>query len=528
LPVPRVASDPTAVHHTFNSPRPTASEPKEPAAPFSALLDDASSAPPPSPPDRPERPQPGSAQSSPADAASGAKQPDQGAQREQDNADDGNRTDSTDSTGTQQPAADAKTDKAGAKDAKAGTKDAKAGDDADKPADADKSAPADTTDAAALATAFDASAPQAAAPVPAATASAAAALVAAIDAPAPSQPAAGAPVTAAAADPGAILPAAAAAANEIAGAKGARIATADALGGEVQGAVDTDTTSAADGKAQAGRKGAIALTSAGGGTDAGKPQTAKPGTSIEDNAASKIATGPTNRQAPPQTSAQSGAQSGSDDLTAKDEPARHASRGLAQDGTQKPGEARVQADIQVPGTTDQLPAGATQVASPQNPADRFANLVATPVQPGAAASDQAAVPIAGLAVEIAARAQSGSNRFEIRLDPPDLGRIDVRLDIDRDGHVTSRLMVEKPETLDLLRRDAPELERALQQAGLKTGDSGLQFALRDQSFGQNQPGNSSPSTAKLVVADPEMPPVETVPGVYSRALRLGTGIDIRV
>ena len=54
----------------------------------------------------------------------------------------------------------------------------------------------------------------------------------------------------------------------------------------------------------------------------------------------------------------------------------------------------------------------------------------------AAAPTQAApVPVAGLAVEIAAQAQAGKQRFEIRLDPPELGRIDVRLEIDRDGHV---------------------------------------------------------------------------------------------
>ena len=75
----------------------------------------------------------------------------------------------------------------------------------------------------------------------------------------------------------------------------------------------------------------------------------------------------------------------------------------------------------------------------------------------------APVPLEGLAVEIAARAQAGRNRFEIRLDPPELGRIDVRLDIDRSGQVTSRLVVERAETLDVLRRDAHQLERALQE-----------------------------------------------------------------
>jgi flagellar hook-length control protein FliK len=74
------------------------------------------------------------------------------------------------------------------------------------------------------------------------------------------------------------------------------------------------------------------------------------------------------------------------------------------------------------------------------------------------------VPIAGLAVEIATQAQAGNHRFEIRLDPPELGRIDVRLDIDRDGNVTTRLVADRADTLDLLKRDSTQLERALQQA----------------------------------------------------------------
>jgi flagellar hook-length control protein FliK len=58
-------------------------------------------------------------------------------------------------------------------------------------------------------------------------------------------------------------------------------------------------------------------------------------------------------------------------------------------------------------------------------------------------SQPAAIPMAGLAIEIAGKAFAGKNRFEIRLDPPELGRIEVRLDVDRDGNVTSRLTVER-------------------------------------------------------------------------------------
>ena len=66
----------------------------------------------------------------------------------------------------------------------------------------------------------------------------------------------------------------------------------------------------------------------------------------------------------------------------------------------------------------------------------------------------AAVPLSGLAVEITTQAHAGNKHFEIRLDPPELGRIDVKLDVDRDGNVSTRLVVDRADTLDLLKRDA--------------------------------------------------------------------------
>ena len=96
------------------------------------------------------------------------------------------------------------------------------------------------------------------------------------------------------------------------------------------------------------------------------------------------------------------------------------------------------------------------------------------------AGPAAPVPVAGPGRRDRRAGQAGKKRFEIRLDPPELGRIDVRLEIDSDGQVKSRLIVERSETLDMLRRDAPQLERALQQAGLKTSDNALEFSLRHQ------------------------------------------------
>ncbi|MCC6890507.1 MAG: flagellar hook-length control protein FliK [Hyphomicrobiales bacterium] len=140
----------------------------------------------------------------------------------------------------------------------------------------------------------------------------------------------------------------------------------------------------------------------------------------------------------------------------------------------------------------------------------------------------APVPLDSLAVETVAQTQAGRQRFEIRLDPPELGRIDVRLDIDRNGQVTSRLLVERAETLDVLRRDAHQLERALQDAGLKTAEGGLQFSLRDQAFAERHHAGDN-GAARVRVAETEsQPATAAAPAAYGLMLRGGSGVDIRV
>lgn len=147
-------------------------------------------------------------------------------------------------------------------------------------------------------------------------------------------------------------------------------------------------------------------------------------------------------------------------------------------------------------------------------------------QPAQVARQEPALPLNGVAVEIASKASEGKNRFEIRLDPPELGRIDVRLDVDKNGHVTSRLIVDRQDTLDLLRRDASGLERALQDAGLKTSDNGLQFSLRDQ-FASQQERQSGGEQARLVVDDDALPVIEAAQN-YGRLAAARGGLDIRV
>ena len=140
------------------------------------------------------------------------------------------------------------------------------------------------------------------------------------------------------------------------------------------------------------------------------------------------------------------------------------------------------------------------------------------------------IPVAELAVEIATRAGKGERRFEIRLDPPELGRIDVRLEIDSKGNTTTKLIVERSETLDMLQRDARGLEKALQNAGLKTDAGGLQFSLQQDTQAQQGHQSSTPEMRgrpDLVQAESEGM-TEVSINSASLAAQLRGGVDIRI
>ncbi len=90
------------------------------------------------------------------------------------------------------------------------------------------------------------------------------------------------------------------------------------------------------------------------------------------------------------------------------------------------------------------------------------------------------VPVDQVAVHIQRAAAAGQDRVRIRLHPAELGQVDVQLKMAGDGVVKAVVSVDRPETFELLQRDARGLERALQDAGLKTDSGSLSFNLRGE------------------------------------------------
>jgi flagellar hook-length control protein FliK len=87
------------------------------------------------------------------------------------------------------------------------------------------------------------------------------------------------------------------------------------------------------------------------------------------------------------------------------------------------------------------------------------------------------------AASMVQRVQGGGTRFEIRLDPAELGRVQVRLEVSPDNRVEAVLSSQRPEVLADLQRGADALRRALSDMGFEVGSDGLSFSLEQGAEG---------------------------------------------
>ncbi|MET0258613.1 MAG: flagellar hook-length control protein FliK [Methylobacterium sp.] len=196
---------------------------------------------------------------------------------------------------------------------------------------------------------------------------------------------------------------------------------------------------------------------------------------------------------------------------------------IASDG---PGLDAAKVELMQPSEASATAGGTTALTAPAEAK------AATAPQQTAPAS--APVPLGAVPMTIGLRALGSSNRFEIRLDPKELGRIDVSIDIDKDtGTVGARLVVDRPETLALLQRDASSLQQALAQTGLDAS-AGISLSLRsggeDQRHDTNADAEAQGRRGRLSDSDgseagTDHSPVDLVP---LRALRGLGRVDIRI
>ena len=100
---------------------------------------------------------------------------------------------------------------------------------------------------------------------------------------------------------------------------------------------------------------------------------------------------------------------------------------------------------------------------------------ASPAPPAPPPPVRQVTPIA-IALAFVPGPQAG---FTLALEPAELGRVEIRMRRDGEGHVL-HIVAERPETLGLLQRDRQELNASLAQAGLRLDGQGLTFGLESE------------------------------------------------
>lgn len=125
-------------------------------------------------------------------------------------------------------------------------------------------------------------------------------------------------------------------------------------------------------------------------------------------------------------------------------------------------------------SADQVVASLTSIDSPRRTAEIY-HKVAEAARPGS----DAPTPADQVSIRLIHAVADGKRAIQMHLHPAELGSIDVKMQWQGDK-LTAQFTVDRPETLQILQREVPALERSLGQAGVNVDSGSLSFSLRQQ------------------------------------------------
>ena len=89
-------------------------------------------------------------------------------------------------------------------------------------------------------------------------------------------------------------------------------------------------------------------------------------------------------------------------------------------------------------------------------------------------------------VNISQSAIKGIDKVEIQLKPADLGHVEIKLQIAKDGKLQAHIIASNAETLEILQKDASALKEAFNEAGYLTDDNNFSFSYRGDDQNTNE------------------------------------------
>ena len=82
-------------------------------------------------------------------------------------------------------------------------------------------------------------------------------------------------------------------------------------------------------------------------------------------------------------------------------------------------------------------------------------------------------------VNITKSAVKGVDSIDIKLKPEDLGHIQIKMQISKDGKLQAHIVASRPETMEILQSEVQNLEKAFQDAGFDTDAGSFSFSFQE-------------------------------------------------
>lgn len=135
-------------------------------------------------------------------------------------------------------------------------------------------------------------------------------------------------------------------------------------------------------------------------------------------------------------------------------------------------------------------------------------------------------PAEQVSVQLRHLAKDGGGQIHLQLEPLELGRLTIHVDILPDKHAHMVISADQPDTLIMLQSDVKTLERTLSDAGLKTDGTNIHFQLGSQ--GEHSGRSHHQQAATRYDGTPAAEEQQAADPWTNLMLSAQEGVDIRV
>ncbi len=120
--------------------------------------------------------------------------------------------------------------------------------------------------------------------------------------------------------------------------------------------------------------------------------------------------------------------------------------------------------------------------------------------------------------------RKGETHLNIQLKPNELGKVEIKLDISRDGVVSALFKAENRETLEVLNRHSQDFQNLFKEAGLQADSQGMNFSMSQQQQQERFQANIKDPVIK--VSQDQL--IEMVAQAQPRSRPASSSVDISV